>query len=155
MKGLYTNESVDKLPHMNYEVNEVANAFVIRRQVFRWLRGLDESRFPIDLDEADLCRRVKQMGFKIEMCPAARCFHKSNTYSAIPDFRRPVNAYMMGRNKILYAKKHGDLQALLVSPIMTLAYVAVLIFRRKPKLAMEYLKGVWDAVFCRTKNQYF
>lgn len=155
MKGLYTNAKVNSLPRMNYEVDEVANAFVIRRQVFRWLRGFDEKNFPIDLDEADLCRRVKDMGFKIEMCPQAQCFHKSFTYSWLPDFRRPVNAYMMGRNKILYAKKHNDYLALLTSPVMVIAYTVALLWRRKPQMLVHFMKGTLDGLLNRQQNRYF
>jgi GT2 family glycosyltransferase len=155
MTGLHTNALVKNLPLMNYDVDEVANAFVIRRQVFRWLRGFDEVNFPIDLDEADLCRRVKAMGFKIEMCPQARCLHKSQTYSWLPDFRRPVNAYMMGRNKILYAKKHKDYLALITSPILVLAYGFALLYRRKPWLFVHFLKGTLDGLFGRKENRYF
>lgn len=154
-QGMYTNELADKLPKIPYEVDEVANAFVIRRQVFKWIRGFDEKNFPIDLDEADLCRRVKKMGFKIEMCPAALCYHKSNTYSWLPDFRRPVNAYMMGRNKILFAKKHRDYLALLASPVMVMAYFVALMWRRKPWLFVHFMKGTIDGLFNRTKNIYF
>jgi GT2 family glycosyltransferase len=155
MTGMYTNYPASKLPHMNYEVDEVANAFVIRRQVFRWLRGFDEKNFPIELDEADLCRRVKKMGFKIEMCPQARCFHKSQTYSWIPDFRRPVNAYMMGRNKLLYARKHGDWLAIVTSPVMVLAYFFALVWKRKPWMFVHFMKGTIDGLLGRTKNRYF
>lgn len=155
MTGLYTNTDVKNLPAEPYEVDEVANAFMIRRQLFRNLGGFDQLNFPIDLDEADLCRRVKRSGKKVMMCPTAICYHKSFTYSKIPDFRRPMNAYFMGRNKILYAKKHKDTMALFLSPVMILAYCVSLLYRKKPWMMIHFLKGTFDGIFCRSKNRYF
>ena len=80
MTGLYTNTDIKNLPAEPYEVDEVANAFVIRRQLFRNMGGFDQLNFPIDLDEADLCRRIKGMGKKVVMCPTAQCCHKSITW---------------------------------------------------------------------------
>lgn len=154
MEGKFTNAKVKRLPQLPYEVNEVANAFVMRRQLHRWIGGFDEVNFPIDLDEADICRRVKDMGFKIVMNPQAQCCHKSQTYSWLPDFRRPKNAYFMGRNKILYAKKHRDYLALFSSPAMVFAYCAALVYRKKFSLIPHFLKGVFDGLSGRTKNQY-
>lgn len=154
-KGLYTNSHVKDLPKEPYEVDEVANAFIMRRQLFRNLRGFDQTNFPIDLDEADLCRRVKKSGKKVVMCPMAQCCHKSQTYSWLPDFRRPMNAYFMGRNKILYARKHGDVMALLLSPVMIIAYCIALLYRKKPWMIVHFLKGTYDGLFSRSENQYF
>lgn len=160
MKGLYTNTSIDLLPDEPYEVDEVANAFVIRRQLFRKMRGFDQTLFPIDLDEADLCKRVKDAGFKIMMCPTAQCCHKSITYSWIPDFRRPMNAYFMGRNRVLFQKKHlksYELAAYIIFwlPVFVLFYVASLSYRKKFSLIPHFLKGVSDGLFSRIQNKYF
>src|SRR3990167_6330874 len=84
----FVNKNISALPQMPYEVSEVANAFMMRRQLWRELGGFDEINFPIDLDEADFCRRAIKMGKKIMYCPTAICYHKSITYSRIPDFRR-------------------------------------------------------------------
>jgi hypothetical protein len=54
-----------------YEVDEVANAFMIRRSVFNFMKGFDAESFPIDLDEADLCARIKAIGLKISSFKSA------------------------------------------------------------------------------------
>jgi GT2 family glycosyltransferase len=155
MTGLYTNTDIKDLPAEPYELDEVANALMIRRQLFRNMGGFDQLNFPIDLDEADLCRRVKAMGKKVMMCPTAQCCHKSITYSWIPDFRRPMNAYFMGRNKILYSRKHKDYMALVLSPIMIILYCLAMVYRKKPWFAIHFLKGTFDGIFSRSKNPYF
>ena len=160
MKGMYTNTDIKDLPAEPYEVDEVANAFVIRRQLFRNLGGFDQLNFPIDLDEADLCKRVKNTGKKIMMCPTAQCCHKSITYSWIPDFRRPMNAYFMGRNRILFQKKHLHPVKLALHyvcwlPVFVLGYVSALTYRKKYNLIPHFLKGVFDGLFNRSQNPYF
>ena len=160
MKGLFTNTAIENLPLEPYEVDEVANAFIIRKTLFRKIGGFDAVNFPIDLDEADLCKRVKDYGKKIMMCPTAQCCHKSITYSWIPDFRRPMNAYFMGRNRILYQKKHLTWAGLIVHfsfwlPVFVGFYAASMIYRKKYNMIPHFLKGVFDGLLGRRKNQYF
>ncbi|MBX4216113.1 glycosyltransferase [Candidatus Parcubacteria bacterium] len=159
MWGKNTNRRVYEIEDNIYLVSEVANAFMIRRDVFEEVGGFDEKNFPIDLDEADICKRIKNMGYLILMNPKARCYHKSQTYSAVPDFRRPMNAYMMGRNRILYQKKHLSRIKLFVYfslffPIFYFAYCACLIYRKKPGMVVHFTKGVIDGIQGRFQNQF-
>lgn len=146
-------------PQKNYPVDEVANAFMIRRDVFEASGGFDEENFPIDLDEADICKRIKDMGYKIVMNPKAICYHKSQTYSHIPDFRRPLNAYFMGRNRVLFQRKHNSalcygLYLAFFMPVFVGFYVFSLLYRKKPGMIPHFLKGVFDGLRGCRKNQY-
>ena len=157
--GRNTNCRIYEIEKQFYEVSEVANAFMIRRDVFDLMGGFDEKNFPIDLDEADLCRRVKNAGYRVVVNPNAVCYHKSQTYSHMPDFRRPMNAYFMGRNRILYQKKHLSGIKLFVYftlffPVFVLSYWASLIYRRKPWMIVHFTKGVIDGIQSRFQNQY-
>ena len=151
--GFYTNELIYEIPYsLIYQVDEVANAFMIPRHVFEEVGGFDEVNFPIDLDEADLCKRIKDMGYQIVMNPKAICYHKSQTYSPVPDFRRPFNAYTMGRNKVYYQRKHLSFIAYSVYLIcffwMTPFFYSVsLLYRGKLKILFYFLWGVIDGVF--------
>lgn len=158
-RGLYTNASLYSIPDIPYDVDEVANAFMMRRRFWKMLGGFDEKHFPIDLDEADFCKRAKNLGFKVMMNPKAICYHASQTYSRIPDFRRPMNAYFMGRNRILYQWKHlGKKERfiffLFFFPVFYLSYIACLLYRRKPWMAWHFTKGVFDGLFRRLKNPF-
>jgi len=158
-KGLYTNELMEQLPEHGYYVDEVANAFMMRRQLWRKLGGFDEENFPIDLDEADFCKRTKNRGLGIRMCSKAKCYHKSQTYSHIPDFRRPLNAYFMGRNRVLYQRKHLNfvsycVHLVIFCPVFVCFYAGSLIWRKKFSMIPHFLKGVFDGIFGRRKNRY-
>ena len=142
-----------------YEVDEVANAFMIHAEDFFMLYGFDEKNFPIDLDEADLCKRIKDLGMKVMMCPKARCYHKSQTYSHIPDFRRPMNAYFMGRNRTIYQRKFNNplrygVYLVFFMPVFIGFYTLSLIGRKKPLMVLPFLKGVFDGLLGRRKNRY-
>lgn len=157
--GVNTNRSWSKLNKAPYEVDEIANAFMMSREIFEKLGGLDEANFPIDLDEADFCKRVKNVGLKVVMCPTARCWHSSQTYSPIPNFRRPMNAYCMGKHRITYQRKHLSrlsygLFVAVFMPIFVGFYTASLVGRRNFKMIPHFLKGVVDGLQGRRENPY-
>lgn len=158
-RGINTNLHLYNINSFFYEVDEVANAFMISRKVFDEVGGFDELDFPIDLDEADICKRIKDLGYKIKMNSLAICYHKSQTYSHIPNFRRSLNAYFMGRNRVLYQRKHNTflhycLYLIFFNPVFVCFYTGSLIYRKNPKMIFPFLKGVFDGVFNRRENKY-
>ena len=157
--GVNTNERINDIDQEVYDVDEVANAFMIRREVFNLIGGFDEENFPIDLDEADLCKRIKDMGYRIVYNPKAICYHDSITYSHIPDFRRPLNAYFMGKNRQIYQRKHNTtgryiLYLVLFMPVFVVFYCVSLLYRRKPQMIFWFLKGVFDGISGSKKNPF-
>lgn len=157
--GVNTNKDWRVIDKRAYEVDEIANAFMMHCETFYELHGFDEKNFPIDLDEADLCKRVKDKGLKIVLHPLALCYHKSQTYSHIPDFRRPINAYFMGRNRVLYQRKHNSrvrfwCHVVLFVPVFICFYSASLLSRKKPSMIVHFLKGVIDGLQGRLENKY-
>ncbi len=158
MRGINTNFKRSEISGV-YEVDEVANAFIIPRELFKRVGGFDENNFPIDLDEADICRRIKNLKYKVMICPEAVCYHKSQTYSMIPDFRRPLNAYYMGRNRVLFQNKHllrseYRVYLLFFFPVFVIGYCVSLLYRKKPEMIKHFMKGVWDGLFYSRKNLY-
>ncbi len=144
----------DKTNGKPYEVDEVANAFMVRKSLFEKIGVFDEERFPIDLDEADLCIRAKRAGYKVVMSPGSIVYHNSINHTRIPTFRRPKNAYYMSRNRILFQKKHH--LPLWFVPWFVVSYVIVLAFRGKFKLIYHFLKGAKDGLrdFKGNKEEY-
>jgi len=122
-----------------YPVSEVCNAFMVRKSLFDKLE-FDEKNFPIELDEADFCYRVWKSGYWVIMLKKSFVLHDSFTSSRIPNFRRKKSAYFMGRNKIIFQKKHG--LPLRWIPLHIIAYLACLL--RNPKMILPFWKGVID-----------
>ena len=159
--GLHTNETVWGNLNMPgcYDVDEVANAFMIRREVFEEAGGFDEKNFPIDLDEADLCKRIKDMGYRIVYNPTAICYHKSQTYSALPGFRRKLNAYTLPCHKLRYQGKYLNALSYWVFvafflPLHIGLYTIALIWRKQFEMIIPYMRGTFDGLFGRRKNPY-
>jgi len=158
-RGVNTNATYSTLDKIPYEVDEVANAFMVHSKDFFRLYGFDEKNFPIDLDEADFCRRAKEEGLKIMMAPKARCFHKSITYSPIPDFRRSLNAYYMARNRTIFARISNShirycVHLVFFFPIFCGFYTLSLIWRRKPLMLIPFYQGLFDGLFNRRTHKY-
>jgi len=142
-----------------YAVDEVANAFMIRRDIFEATGGFDEKNFPIDLDEADLCKRIKDMGYRIVMNPHAICYHKSITYSALPGFRRKLNAYTLPCHKLRYQGKYLNalsywMFVVFFLPLHVGLYTAALVWRRQFQMIIPYMRGTFDGLFGCRKNPY-
>lgn len=59
------------------EVDAVTGAcLLIRSDLFRFLGGFDEARFPITLNDVDLCLKARQTGLKVIYAPEATLLHK-------------------------------------------------------------------------------
>ena len=157
--GVYTNFFWPDIGHKPYEVDEVANAFMIHAEDFFMLYGFDEKNFPMDMNESDLCKRIKDLGMKVMMCPMARCYHKSVTYNCFPTFRRGMYAYFHGCGRINYSRKfnHGLRYWLHIGifvPLFFCFYTASLLARRNFKVILPFWKGIADGLQGRIKNKY-
>lgn len=158
-RGIYTNWYLSEMDAAVYEVDEVANAFMIRRDVFEDSGGFDEKNFPIDLDEADLCKRIEDMGYLICMNPRALCYHKSITYNGIPNFRREKSAYFLSRNIILFQRKHLNALSYWVFvvfflPIRICFYLSALVWNKNFQMIVPMMKGYLDGIRGRRTNKY-
>jgi hypothetical protein len=156
--GINTNKDIKQIIEP-YEVDEVANAFMVRRDLFLKLGGFDEKTFPIDLDEADLCLRARKLGYKVIVSPEAITYHDSITYSCFPDFRREKSAFYMGRNRVLFQRKHLNKLSLVVYavaflPLFITSYVGCLLIRRKFNMIYFFIKGVWHGIRNKKENIY-
>ncbi|HAH22108.1 MAG TPA: hypothetical protein DCL49_14565 [Candidatus Omnitrophica bacterium] len=160
--NMFLNERKILLPDGIIEISEVSNAFMVRSEVFENIGIFDEEIFPIDLDEADLCIRTKKAGFGIYSVPKANVFHKVEKISSFAisslRFRREKNAYSMGRNRILFQRKHLSWPAyaaffVFYFPIFVLMYLFSLsLLQSGAGLCMrlrymrKFLEGVCDGL---------
>ena len=157
--GINTNAKWSEVSDKLYEVDEVANAFMMHSELFFELGGFDEKNFPMDMNESDLCKRVKDGGLKIVMVPLARCYHKSVTYSCFPTFRKEMYAYHHGRGRILYSRKYNaglrywcHLSVFL--PLFVCFYTASLVWRRNFKVILPFWRGTIDGLFCSQEDTH-
>ncbi len=99
-------------------------AFIIRKDIFKKLRGFDENFF-LFFDEIDLCKRVKNLGWKIFMTPKAQIFHAWG--SSTKKSKRDISK-IFRQSRFYYLKKHfGFLKALGTETILRVdKYIAII-----------------------------
>lgn len=133
-----------------YEVDECANAFMVRRKVFQDIGGFDSQRFPMDMDEADLCLRARRKGWKVVYVPSSRVKHP--LVPQVPKFRRRINAYYMGLHRIRFQHLHLNLFGygcflVFFLPVFICVYTVSLACNTQAGFIPVFLKGVLDGLF--------
>ncbi len=98
-------------------------AMMIRRSVFEKAGGFDENFF-MYFEDVDLCRRVKKMGYKIVVNPAARVFHESG--KSFASEREKKEYYYASQD--YYIRKHFGQVAAIFVKVLRFPY---------------YMKNVW------------
>ena len=147
LSGMYVNELVKNVVTSPYDVDDCANAFMVRRQVFRDIGGFDAKNFPMDMDEADLCIRAKRKGWRVVYVPSSRVQHPF--VPTVPSFRRRINAYYQGRNRILFQRKHLSVKefrlfTLVFAPLFVAVYTYFMLICGQVGFISAFWKGVWD-----------
>ena len=113
-------------------------AMMIRKDIFEKIGGFDD-RFFLFFEENDVCRRVKNSGFKVGILPNAKIVH----FWGRSTKKRKDTEKIFSKSRFLYFKKHfGILKALLVESflrinttiIFLLAIMGISLFLRVFKL---------------------
>ncbi len=140
-----------------YPTTYSPNAFMIRRMVFEQTGGMDES-FGIMFDESDFGWRVCEKGWRAAICAAARTDH----YGAVEEgcnptlrhlgIEKPRRAYLFGRNRLWFAKRHFSfLQILSVmfvfAPLSAAYYGFIALKNHRLDIAWAYLHGTIVGTF--------
>ncbi|MFO1413340.1 MAG: glycosyltransferase family 2 protein [Burkholderiales bacterium] len=104
-------------PQEAAEVDWIPGAFVfIRRNVFARLGGFDE-RFFMYYEEVDLCRRMKEEGWRVQYWPELTATHvggesaKTVRHSRVSRAGSQVESWRMRSGLLYYRRHHGALGA--------------------------------------------
>jgi GT2 family glycosyltransferase len=111
------------------EVENLVGSFLaIRVGAFQRVGGFDEQFFMYS-EETDLCKTVRDKGWKIEFCPEARCFHYSGSSSNMDPSRFYKERFI---SKYRYWKKHK-------SRVSCTLFLVITFFRQMVKIVMAML----------------
>ncbi|MEM3374835.1 MAG: glycosyltransferase family 2 protein [Candidatus Woesearchaeota archaeon] len=137
--------------------NDFPNAFMVKKNILKKSILFDDKNFPIHYEEADFCKKIKELGYKILMNPKAKVWHDiQNKYHF--DKKR---AFFLSRNRIIFIKKYGKIYEyiiffLIFMNILNLFYIFVN-FTSKRRLIEKieffklYLEGIKEGIFWRSK----
>ena len=143
----FSKEEHDRYADRSKDFSLWGTALLIRRHVLESLGLLDDSFFAY-AEDAEYCMRVSKAGFRIDVEPTARVFHKnsrstgSNTaplqvYLRIRNQYLLWNAYLEGWDRVSFMRKYlGDAMSL-----------AGTMFKTGQTAALDHcLDGVWCAL---------
>ncbi len=128
----------------------IGNGVMMKRAAIERVGGFDESFFGYH-EDVDWCERARKAGFRIVYNGHAIIYHQGFG-AANPNREKqfPV-LYFLGRNSILFAKKHGTL--LQLTKFVTLFFAGVgwwivlaLLRRERIKSYLWLLRGFFDGV---------
>lgn len=99
------------------EVDNVpGTALVIKKQIFDEVRGFDEIFF-LYFEEFDLCKRVRERGYKIFIDPTSKLIHKWGTSTKLLKNRDEI----FKKSRYYYFKKHfGFLKAIIIESFLNI-----------------------------------
>lgn len=95
---------------LTYVDNIPGTAFIIRRKLFETIGGFDEHFF-LYFEEFDLCKKVRNLGYKICIDPAAKLIHKWGTSTKKLS---NINDIFVKSRFYYFRKNYGLLKALFV-----------------------------------------
>jgi GT2 family glycosyltransferase len=131
------------------EVDQPAAAcLLLRRDVVVGLGGFDEAFAPAWFDDVDLCRRVKEAGWRILLAPDARFVHRGGEAMRALGLARFSEIWY--RNLRRYARKHhGRPTALAVAGLVVLGMLlrmAVSAVRLDGVRLRAYARVLWQTL---------
>lgn len=99
------------------EVDSVpGTALIIKKQLFDEVRGFDENFF-LYFEEFDLCKRIRERGYKIFIDPTSKLIHKWGTSTKLLKNRDEI----FKKSRYYYFKKHfGFLKAITIESFLNI-----------------------------------
>ncbi len=99
------------------EVDNVpGTALIIKKETFNEIRGFDENFF-LYFEEFDLCKRVREKGYKIFIDPTSKLIHKWGTSTKLLKNRDEI----FRKSRYCYFKKHfGFLKAIIIESFLNI-----------------------------------
>jgi GT2 family glycosyltransferase len=138
-----------------YEVDIAPNAFLMRRAVFEAVGGFDEAIVQT-WSEADLCERVRWLGYRVVVEGRARVWHKGPPINTARLSSRhvggsPFRLYYLTRNRYVYVARYARwwekvLFGLLFSNLFLAYYALSMLAARRADLLGALLLGAWDGL---------
>lgn len=133
-----------------FEVQQHPTAILVKSEVIKKICGYDEDIFMVYCD-SDFCLKIWEAGYKIVSVPHAKLWHKEKVKKSLKLSRKlgmksPLMAFLIGRNRIIFMKKHAHrtnyvLFLLIFLPIILFFYLFTCIIEARSDLLSSFLNG--------------
>lgn len=161
--GRVTGIGVDEEDQGQYdqprEVPMVGCCWLVRRKVFDQI-GTYDGTFFIPYEDSDFCLRATRAGFKIFYVPKAKVWHRGLKSTFVHPWIQalgitiPERSYRLGRNKIIFMRKHARQKDLLIFlglflPFYSLVHSLVILVCRRVDILRDYWRGIFSGLFLK------
>lgn len=139
-------KSYDKI----MEVQVLPTAFLVRKEVIEKIGWFDDIYFAV-YEDADLCFKIREIGYKVVCVPEAKVWHKV-PMSKYESIEKVLNrSYYVSRNKIIFMRKHVKTSRFIVFmffflPLYIIYYFIMALFLRKPRSLLNYWRGTFSGL---------
>jgi len=155
-----------RLPSRPFYTGTFHDAFMVRRELFERVGYFDEVNFPMYLGEADLAARLRKEGYRTLVVPASKVWHNITPLEGTSGLLRgihitePVRAYFVGRNRLLYMRRHSNplaflLHVVIFEPVIVSIHLYAMLASHKTirwtRLFGPYMRGVFDGLAGRVR----
>ena len=103
-----------------HEVQNSGTAMLISRKVLDKIGGFDN--WFLCYFDPDYCLRAKKEGFGTWYEPKAVCYHDQSKDPSVWRPRVLGRAYLLGRNRVLFMRRHGNMMTFTFSLLLLLVY---------------------------------
>lgn len=131
------------------DVDAISGAFMlIRTDLFRSLGGLDETVF-MYLEDVDLCRRVRDVGYRVRFVASATAVHEGGASTARGDSNAQVRAYLHRIDAdIEFLRRYGRRgePELAIAAFVARAVVGLAVSIVRPTRRSRYRAALWYSI---------
>ncbi len=141
-----------------FRPEDFPDAYMVPSTVFAEIGGYDDERFPIHYEESDLCRRIREAGYRLKLVSEAAVWHdlpppgSSEERARQHHVHSPLRAYYAGRNRIIFAFRHEReaFPAFLLLFLLPLTMYYMVVIGSggvdSAAAARAYLRGVYEGL---------
>jgi GT2 family glycosyltransferase len=135
------------------DVQQHPTALMVRSQLANAIGGYDSAIFMVYCD-ADFCLKIWEAGRRIVLAPRAKLWHKVKKSSHLNEklgMKTPLMAFLIGRNRIIFMKKHVSMPNFslfltLFLPIYLIYYSVVCMSELKIRMLQAFWRGTMNGL---------
>jgi len=135
------------------DVQQHPTALMVRSQITCAIGGYDPEIFMVYCD-ADFCLKILEAGHRIVLAPKAKVWHKVKQFSLLTEklgMKNPFMAFLIGRNRIIFMKKHASMPNFglfltLFLPTYIVYYSVACIAELKLRMLQAFWRGTLDGL---------
>lgn len=124
------------------EVQNSGTVMLIRNEVVKKIGGFDN--WFLCYFDSDYCLRAKKAGFITWYEPLAVCYHDQSKDENVWRSRLLIRAYLLGRNRVLFMRKHGNIYTFSLFLPLLLGYYLIETIRYKKM--MKFMELLWGTI---------